>query len=85
MSKSYWYKQCPRCRQGRLFIIEDVTHHRLYLHCEECEMGYKRPEDADIPGGGFLTLDEDFKTTVANLARIVALGWEAIAQHCLEE
>lgn len=86
MTESFWYRECPKCKQGRLFVTEDVTHGRLYLHCEECEEGYLRPEVADIPGGdgGFLTLLEDFETSSPSFERIVALGWEAVARHRFE-
>jgi hypothetical protein len=73
----YWYRTCPACGQGRLFITEDITNGRLYLHCEDCEMGWLRPEDSSDPSKGFLTLNENFETTMPSRERIHELGWSA--------
>ena len=81
MSTCYWYKQCPRCKQGELTIMEDLTHQRLYFHCGECETGFLRPEDADDSEKGFLTLAEDFEAEIPSLERIVSLGWGEFAKH----
>ena len=81
MRTFYWYKQCPRCKQGELTIMEDLTHRRLYFHCGECETGFLRPEDTDDSEKGFLTLTEDFEAENPSLERIVALGWGEFAKH----
>lgn len=47
----------------------------LYLHCEECEMGYRDPEAAGT-GTGFLTLDEDFDAEPASLQEIEEATWD---------
>ena len=48
----------------------------LYLHCEECEHGWRSPEDAVGRQGMFLTLDEEFDATPATMDEIRAAGWE---------
>lgn len=81
MPTFYWYKQCPRCKQGELTIMEDLTHGRLYFHCGECETGYLRPEDTSNPESGFLTLTEVAEAEVPSLERIISLGWGKFAKH----
>jgi hypothetical protein len=60
-----WFKACPSCNQGRLVVMTDTTHRRLYLHCEECETGFLSPDDAVRGEGGFLTLTETFDAELA--------------------
>lgn len=85
MEKYYWYKNCPSCNQGRLILTNDITNERLYLHCEECEMGWLTPSDADENKNGFLTLLVDFETTNPSLELIERHGWTQAAQHSFEE
>lgn len=86
MATYYWYRTCPACHGGgRLLITEDVTNARLYLHCEECEMGWLSPEECHDPQKAFLTLDADFETTMPELARIKELGWSSYAIHTFDE
>lgn len=85
MEKYYWYENCPACKQGRLIITRDITHERLYLHCEECEMGWLNPSDTDQNINGFLTLLVDFETENPKLETIQKHNWSAIAKHSFEE
>jgi hypothetical protein len=86
MANYYWYKPCPACHgQGRLIIYEDVTHGRLYLHCEECEWGWLDPESADDPGAGFLTLSAEFASALPDADRIASYGWSKYALHSFDE
>lgn len=71
----YWYKNCPNCNQGRLFVFYDITNKRLYLHCEECEMGWICPNDVDKHTNKFLTLLEDFEAVEATFEQIKNCGW----------
>ncbi|GKX52731.1 hypothetical protein [Budvicia aquatica] len=71
----YWYKNCPNCNQGRLFVFDDITNKRLYLHCEECEMGWISPDDVDRNINKFLTLLEDFEAVEATYNQIRNYGW----------
>ncbi|HXO42199.1 MAG TPA: hypothetical protein VN999_12160 [Thermoanaerobaculia bacterium] len=85
-TKYYWYKQCPICEgQGRLLILRDVTHDRLYLHCDECEWGWLDPELVDDVSAAFLTLDEEFNSEAPTLEEIQRYGWERYALHSFEE
>ena len=64
MSEQIWLgKECPICGQGRLFVMEDMTNDRLYLHCEECECAWLNPEDL-IAKKGFLAINPDFETEI---------------------
>lgn len=86
MTRFYWYKPCPVCDgQGRLRIFRDVTHDAPYLHCEECESGFRDPEEASDPNASFLTLDEDFDYDVAGLEAIERYGWSRYALHRSDE
>jgi hypothetical protein len=80
----YWYRICPRCKQGGLVITEDITHNRLYLHCNECEIGFIHPEESDDVSKGFETYKEDFDTRIPSLDRIREFGWSAYAKHRLD-
>jgi hypothetical protein len=83
----YWYTECPRCGLGgggRLFLFEDVTNHRLYLHCDECEWGWASPEDVRRTQTGFLTLTETFESHPASREMIEEYGWSGLALHATE-
>ena len=82
MTTYYWYKPCPLCSgQGRLTIFEDLTSKRLYLHCDECEQGWRDPGRVNDPTAGFLTLNEEFEARPADAATIERYGW---AKYALE-
>ena len=70
----YWYKSCPICDgQGRLHILEDITHKRLYLHCEECEWGWLNPLEANDPakaiGGAYKVLKAGGQIMILDLLK----------------
>lgn len=76
MKTYYWMRTCVHCNgQGRLLIMKDLSTNSLYLHCEECEWGWRDPEKADDVGWAFLTLDEDFEAEPASSAEIERHGW----------
>ena len=70
------------CEQGRLFIIEDLSRHRLYLHCEECELGFIDPSNIKS-GESFLTLDFDYDCRFADHETIERYEWQKFALHRL--
>ena len=77
---AYWYTTCPRCDdQGGLVISKNITFNCLYLHCEECEAGYRDPQSIVFPEGMFCTLDAEFEGTVATLEDIQLHGWSEYA------
>ena len=80
----YWYKTCPTCQEGRLFIVEDLSRHRLYLHCEEDELGFEDPLDLRNSDKIFLTLDFDYPCRFADWETINAHGWQQFATHTLD-
>ena len=86
MQKYFWYKTCPCCNgQGRLIITEDITHNCLYLHCEECEMGWRDPQKVGLKEAGFLTLNENFETENPTYEKICEYGWGRYAAHNFDE
>ena len=44
--KRYWYKICPTCQEGRLFVKRRNDNSGLYLLCEECFCSFDTPADA---------------------------------------
>jgi len=72
--KLLWYKTCPFCNQGRLFIFKNLDANKLYLHCEECERGYYDPNQISVENS-FLTLQEDFEAIAATPEDIKEYGW----------
>jgi hypothetical protein len=69
-------RTCLHCGgQGRLLILKDSSSGGLYLHCEECEWGWRDPEKTDDIGSAFLTLDEDFDSEVPSRDEIEERGW----------
>jgi hypothetical protein len=87
-SRYYTYKPCPLCGfggGGRLTIWEDLSNDRLYLHCDECEWGWRDPEKAEDPAAGFLTLDEEFEARPADWETIQRYGWVKYATNSYDE
>lgn len=81
MSTCFWYKTCTSCDEGRLFIVEDLSRQRLYLHCEECESGFNDPLTLR---DSFLTLDLDYECSFADRQTIERYNWQAFALHELD-
>lgn len=75
MTKYYWYKICPACQQGRLVITKNTSQDKLYLHCDECEMGWPTPGDADANINGFLTLLEEYDAEAPSIDEIESCDW----------
>jgi hypothetical protein len=72
----FWMRTCVNCGgQGRLFIMKDLSNHSLYLHCEECECGWRDPEKTRDLESAFLTLDENFESEPATMTDIEEAGW----------
>ncbi len=51
----YHVGNCPTCRNGRLFLFRVTDTGDVYGHCEECEQGFRSPEEIEA-NSGFLTL-----------------------------
>ena len=85
MARYYWYTECPFCGQGRLTITKDATHESLYLHCDECEWGWRNPDSVVDPTAKFLTLDEDFVSENPTFSEIEQHGWAKYAMNVYDE
>jgi len=82
----YWYRVCPNCNgQGRLIVQKNLDANKLYLHCDECEWGWRHPEDVDDPSKKFLTLCEVFESANPTYQEILDFGWGPYALNRLEE
>lgn len=75
----YWFKNCRRCQQGRLFVMRLCGTGNLYLHCEECEWAWADPALADDPARGELGIDLDGE--YASESEIERQGWQAYAAN----
>lgn len=87
MTKYYWTSTCARCGQGRLLVFLDTTADDLYLHCEECEQGWRDPvaaQEGDL-SASFLTLEEEFESVAATAAEIEKRGWANHIEGSFEE
>lgn len=69
--------QCPFCRQGRLYAYREEDSGDIYLHCEECEQGYRNPE-ALSANHSFLTLDEPGEARAASREEILHSSWSRL-------
>lgn len=78
-----WYKPCPRCRQGRLFIMKYDDSDALLLLCEECEWAYKDPQEATVIERGFFGMDIDCDFADENA--ISQGGWQEFAMEVAED
>lgn len=77
----YWFKICPHCQQGKLYVFRDMSLDTPYLHCEECEWGWRNPEASSATSTGFLTLNEEFDAEWATREFIEASGWGKYQFH----
>ena len=76
----YWFQVCPNCDgQGRLFICREKESGDLYLHCEECEWGFRDPRRCADASDGFLAIDGE--SDIATLSEIETAGWSCYAKH----
>lgn len=75
---AFWFKNCMRCNQGRLFIRKLDGSGQLYLHCEECEWSWANPSQLSIESG---QLGIDFESEVASPNEITSMGWASFALH----
>jgi hypothetical protein len=75
----YWFKNCPRCRQGRLFVMRVCGTGNLCLHCEECETAWFDPARLGDPTQGKLGID--LESEYASDQEIEEKGWRLYAQN----
>jgi hypothetical protein len=82
----FWLTTCPNCHhQGRLVVMHDQTRDRLYLHCEECESGWRDPDKVGDPSTRFLTLTEEFEAEPATAEDIRRHGWTTYPLQWMNE
>jgi hypothetical protein len=85
MSTKNWYRTCTHCDgQGRLILTKDTHANSLYLHCDECEWGWRDPQRVNDPNAKFLTLNEPFEADHATREEIDRHGWGGYALHQFE-
>lgn len=71
--KRYWYRLCPTCEQGRLFVQKKADAGLLYLLCEECFCKFDTPAEAD--DGKNCREGMDQRGTYASQEDIARSGW----------
>jgi len=84
MENAFWYKICPFCNQGRLFVFKNLDSNKLYFHCEECERGYYGEKKINKQDS-FLTLLENFDSVIASKDDIVQFGWNTLDLKLVDE
>lgn len=62
-----------------MLIFKDLARDELYLHCEECEWGWRNPDTANRQDAAFLTLDEKFESAPATSADVIRFAWQKYA------
>jgi len=77
----YWYAICHFCEEGRLIITKNKDTNTLYLHCDECERGWKDPEAIEHVASSCLTFLERFEIDYPTPEEIVTQGWEKYMAH----
>lgn len=70
----YHVGNCPSCRNGRLFLFHEVDTGDVYGHCEECEQGFRSPDEVET-NSGFLTLLNESDADWATEAEIGRSVW----------
>jgi hypothetical protein len=60
-------------------VMKNLSSGLLYLHCEECESGWRDPLKVNDLTAKFLTLDEDFDAEIATWEEIKEAGWQRYA------
>lgn len=69
---------CPRCQgQGRLFAFREDDTGCVYLHCEECEQGFRDPTRL-AANDGFLTLDAPGGARAATQEDVLGSPWRSL-------
>lgn len=71
--KRYWYRLCPTCEQGRLFVNRRADCQSLYLLCEECYCAFRGPAEAS--DGKNCQEGMDIQGEDASHEDIVRYGW----------
>ena len=74
-----WFKNCPLCGQGRLFVMRACGTGNLYLHCEQREMAWADPARLGDLTQGELGIDLDGE--YASDREIEEEGWRPYAPN----
>jgi hypothetical protein len=74
----YWYKCCPRCKQGQLFIELNRTTNSLILLCDECYWAFSDPHLCDRVDDGEFGFD--LHVSEPTLEEISVRGWLVLRQ-----
>lgn len=84
IERFYLDKSCPICSQGRLFIVEDTSNQRLFIHCEECECAWLNPDEI-VGNKSFLAINPDFETRNPIYDTIQKFGWTKFNLKSIKE
>jgi uncharacterized protein (DUF983 family) len=69
----FWFKTCPACHQGRLFVTVRDDTKELFLECEECSRAWKTPEQVSPTDNAFLAIE--IQSHPASAEEIEGGGW----------
>ena len=79
MPNTYWYRNCPVCEEGRLFVMCRMADASLYLQCDRCDAGWHDPASIADLDAGFPA--EDIVGRPAELEDIFKAGWLKHEMH----
>lgn len=79
----FWFRTCPVCDQGLLFIEEDIARQELVFHCDECEWVFRNAGEVESRRPSFLSEITDVDLRRADFATIQRYGWQKFAVHSL--
>jgi hypothetical protein len=65
--------------------MKNASDGALYLHCEECEWGWRDPDAISDPSRGFLTVTEAWDALPATMAEIHGGGWDRYVTGTIEK
>jgi hypothetical protein len=68
----YWYRNCPICEQGRLFVEIQDDSKKAFLTCEECYSSWDAPQEVGVKKS-YLALD--IGSHRANDSEFEKTGW----------
>lgn len=81
----YWTTTCCLCdHQGQLFVMKYLHDQQLYLHCGECEWGWREPCRVDDKDRAFLTLVDPSEAIPATWQDIARAGWVPFVSGLIE-
>lgn len=81
MKTNYYFSSCPNCTGG-LYICKDITHQKLFFHCEECEADWDSPNDIEKGNCYVREYLESEVNQYPTAEEIIEGNWSDILRNC---